>query len=391
MRVLFIQTGDYGEAWLRFRSGGGETFRDQRRSVGYVESLSAEHDVTVMARCARIHDEVLAPRLRSIGIGSREFYDREHLRGVLDRLAPEAVILHSPNRIAAEWVAAKQLHCLPMFADTFTQNGLRDRYRNWRLGRALAKSRAPCVCNHGLQASASLRLLKVPPDKIVPWEHARLEPDPQPKTAGGTRPFRVLFVGLLSQQKGVGDCIDAIGLLQANGFAATLTVTGPGDQAAFQRQAAQLGLEDLVRFTGTVSTTEVRQAMRAHDAVVVASRHDCQEGVPNTIFETLASRTPLVASDHPAFAPRFRHEDDALLFAAGRADDLAHQLRRLADSPSLYEQLSSRSAVALQSLYVGTDAQEILDCFLRDPEDRERWVAQRSLAVLQPHEGERAH
>ena len=39
--------------------------------------------------------------------------------------------------------------------------------------------------------------------------------------------------------------------------------------------------------------------MSAHDIVIVPSRHDYPEGLPMTIYEALAMRTPLVVSDHP--------------------------------------------------------------------------------------------
>ena len=46
--VLFVQTGDYAEAYMRFKNGGAETYRDQRASVDWVEALSQTCSVTVL-------------------------------------------------------------------------------------------------------------------------------------------------------------------------------------------------------------------------------------------------------------------------------------------------------------------------------------------------------
>jgi glycosyltransferase involved in cell wall biosynthesis len=43
---------------------------------------------------------------------------------------------------------------------------------------------------------------------------------------------------------------------------------------------------------GVIAAEPVLDEMRNSDAVVVPSRHDYSEGLPNTIFEALASRSP---------------------------------------------------------------------------------------------------
>jgi len=44
--------------------------------------------------------------------------------------------------------------------------------------------------------------------------------------------------------------------------------------------------------------------MRSADAIVIPSRHEYPEGLPLTIYEALAARTPIVASDHQCFSAR---------------------------------------------------------------------------------------
>ena len=152
MRVVFLQYGDYGDAYGRLQTGGPETFRDQRHSVNYVASLAPKHDVTTIAVSNRQHDEQLAPGLRSIGLSYDLFWDQRRLWPLLDRLDPEAIVCRHPNRVALAWAAKNRVPTLPIFADMFSDKGLRNRLNNWRLGESFA-----VASNHASQTTASRR------------------------------------------------------------------------------------------------------------------------------------------------------------------------------------------------------------------------------------------
>ena len=381
-RLLIVQIGDYAEAWHRFRAGGDENYRDQRKSVDFVESLASTYDVTIVARSERIHDEQLLPGLRSIGVTSAQFYDRVAVTKMMGILAPDLLILTTPNRFILAWAAGRRIDMIPVFADMFEHVTLRARYHNWRLSRALRRARSPCVANHSLEASKSLRCLGVPDHRIVPFEFVQMAPDTELKLPSAGGHFNILFVGMVLASKGVGDCIEALALLRDCGKRAKLTVIGEGDSGPFEAQVIRLNLQEAVEFRGKVSSKAVREAMRAHDAVVVPSRHDYPEGLPNTIFETLASRTPLIASDHPAFAPRLSPGVDSLRFRAADPADLAAQIQQLMLDRKLYERLSEGSPKALRSLYVGVDHWQLIQMFLRDPRNEKGWVEKHSLATV---------
>ena len=48
MNILFVQTGDYAEAWHSLARGEPETYRDQQASVAYVAGLAPAHQVTTL-------------------------------------------------------------------------------------------------------------------------------------------------------------------------------------------------------------------------------------------------------------------------------------------------------------------------------------------------------
>jgi glycosyltransferase involved in cell wall biosynthesis len=383
MRIIIVQGGDFGEAYHRLQRGGPETYRDQRHTVNYVSDLAPRHDVTTIAFCDRQHDEQLAPGLRSIGLRRETATKGGAISSLLDSLQPELMVCRIPARAVLSWAASAQLPTFPVFADYFPNKTLRDRLNNWRLGRLLAACQAPCVANHSLSASQSLSRLGVAAERIVPWELTRIKPMAEAKRAPQRdRPFRLFYAGMLTESKGIGDCIEAVAIANASDKKVELRIAGPGDANKWSAYAQARDVGAFVRVLGVIPTEDVLTEMRKNDAVVVPSRHDFAEGLPNTIFEALASRSPLITSDHPAFVDRLRPAVDSLRFHAGHPRNLAEQVERLIGDPELYSRLSLESARALSRLYVGAEWSDLVTWFIEDPHCRGDWIRGRTLADL---------
>jgi glycosyltransferase involved in cell wall biosynthesis len=197
----------------------------------------------------------------------------------------------------------------------------------------------------------------------------------------------LFFAGALTKSKGVGDCIQAAAIVNAQ-TKVQLTLAGAGDHDKWMAFARQHGVEASVRLLGVVTSERVLAEMRQSDAVVVPSRHDYAEGLPNTIFEALASRSPLIASDHPAYVERLRPSFDSLRFKAGDPRSLATQVHRLIHEPGLYARLSHESAIALSRLYVGIEWRDLIARFVEDPRCHGDWVKGYTLAALLGRRGE---
>jgi glycosyltransferase involved in cell wall biosynthesis len=377
--VVILQFGDYGLAYRRLQQDAPETYRDQHYSVNFVAELAQTFNMATMAVTPREHDELVAPQLRSMGCSYASLSRRRTLWRLLDTVKPQRVICRYPNHSAIAWAAARRIPLLPVFADVFAPAGIRQRWRQLRLARALSgaltRAVAPCVANHSLTASESLLSMGVPAAKIVPWECRALAPLPTPKT-GPRHPglMRLFFAGHLLESKGVGDLLQAMAILRDRGLIATLTLAGAGDTQRWHQMAHALEISDSIQFAGLLPADDVLQQMNKHDVVVVPSRPSYTEGLPNVIFEALASRTPLIISDHPAYVKRFERERDVLRFRAGNSEDLAAQVVRLAHDTSLYERLSITSPRTLSGLYVGTEWSQLVRQFLNDPANESSWV-----------------
>lgn len=381
--ILFVQHGDYAEAYQRFAEGGAETYRNQKASVDFVASLASEARVTTFTFGAHQDRVELAPQLWTSG-GSREALDAQRISGLFDETEATHLVLRTPHVDLLREAARRNIPVLPIFADIFISTGLRGRYQNWKLRRTLQHCMAPCFSNHSLNASRSLvEALGLPPQRIVPWDWSKVPLAGEAKSGVGDpdRPT-AFFAGTLSEDKGVGDCLDAIAMLRANKITLSMSFAGPGSIHKWQARAERLGITDQVKFLGMISNAQVRTEMRRHDFVVVPSRHAYQEGLPNTIYEGLASRSALVISDHPAFVGRLKPDVECLIFPEKNSTALAACLMRAASDTDLYRQLSENSASAHDRLYVGMEWTALVNAFLNDPYDRTGWVAKNSLHNL---------
>ncbi len=385
MRIIFVQYGDYGEAVERFEAGGEETYFAQKYSVEYVARLNQElGPVTVVCLNANAYDKILSNGVHAIGMRIRETGGERRLRNLLTNLEPTHTIVATPLTGLLRWLSKRETRTLPLFADSFPRGGIR-RYFDYRhLSRVLNTDSFPWVANHNINSSRDLARIGVDPVKIIPWDWpSSITPDGYaPKIKPGASPFKAIYVGHLSRAKGLGDCIEAIGLLRGSPEETCLTVlagTSPSDE--FATLARQCGAWELIHFiTHRVPHPQVVALMHEHDAVLVPSRHEYPEGLPMTIYDALCARTPLIASDHPMFTGRIAHEQSALIFRAGDPASLANAIRRLQREPALYASLSQQSNRAWESLQCPVKWGDLISRWLRYDEGDRAWQLSHSLA-----------
>ncbi len=120
-----------------------------------------------------------------------------------------------------------------------------------------------------------------------------------------------------------------------------------------------------VRFLGRVSNEEAFEHMRASTLVCVPSRHAYPEGMPLVLTEALASRTPVVASDHPVFRATFKPDEGVRFFPEGDSASLSDAVQELLTRPDLYARMSDLTAGAFGRVTASTFMSDLL----------ERWAA----------------
>ncbi len=376
MKVVIVQyAGDYREAVQRISRNGEETYYAQRYSVDAVADLAEQFGSVTVICCltSTPYDEMLDNGVRAIGCGFSEPVDQRELGALVAKQNPDRLIIRTPMAQLLQWAASQPVPTIAVLADSFSLQGLRNRMRSYRYSRLLNHKAIEWVFNHGLNSCISLQSIGVSPDKIIPWDWpALVVPDLQPKALAEARAHTILFAGLVTAAKGIGDLLDAVAKL--NQFDIRLRIAGSGDIEKFAAQATDLNIAEKVRFLGLLPHATILSEMRLADVVVVPSRHEYAEGFPMTIYETLCARTPLIASDHPMFRSNLTHELDSLIFNAGDSAGLAAALSRLLSEASLYSRLSTASAETWTRLQIPVKWAEAVKRWLTNsPQDRQ-WL-----------------
>lgn len=169
-------------------------------------------------------------------------------------------------------------------------------------------------------------------------------PRTHPPAFGGREKF-VLNVGRLVPKKGHADLLRAFSMLERPDWSLVLCGDGPlrGD---LEQLAAELGVEQRVRFMGTVKDVG-RWCARA--GVFAFPSHF--EGFPNALAEALVTGAPTVSYDCPTGpADLIVHGENGFLVTVGDVPALAASIRHLIDDAELAERFSRAAARTAEHL-----------------------------------------
>jgi glycosyltransferase involved in cell wall biosynthesis len=397
-RVLLVQwAGDYREAYHRLTAGGPETYHAQRHAVTTAGELARAYGSygVLCLTSADIYDEVMPNGVRALGAAiDPRHIDLAPVLRQIEAVRPTHLVVTTPQVGLFAWALTQGIELLPQLADTFvpTTAGLpwlRRVARRWRharycrqLARLLNDPRVRWVGNHNVNACRDLVRIGVAAHKVVPWDWPpQVRPDLYPPKLldSAKTTWELLYVGSVEPAKGVGDAVGATAELLRRGRSVSLRVIGRGDAEPFRRQALTAGIDGAVRFDGLQPHSEVVTAMRAADVVLVPSRHEYAEGLPMTIYETLATRTPLVCSDHPAFRNRVGDGVSALCVPERSPVELATAVERLMTNADLYRRMSEASAMTWARLVCPVTYYELIRRWVRGSAEDDRWLAEHSV------------
>ena len=138
------------------------------------------------------------------------------------------------------------------------------------------------------------------------------------------RPLRLLFVGGLSQRKGIADLFSAVKVLKAS---VSLTVIGnkvTADCPALDRELARH------RWIPSLPHERVLEEMRSHHVLVFPSLF---EGFGLVITEAMSQGLPVITTERTAGPDLIRHGENGWLIKAGSTENLVQQLEMLVRKP----------------------------------------------------------
>jgi colanic acid/amylovoran biosynthesis glycosyltransferase len=176
-----------------------------------------------------------------------------------------------------------------------------------------------------------------------------------PRVLKPSEPVRFIGVGRMVEKKGFDDALAAFAKMRSAPDAPTATLTLIGDgplRGALQRQAAQLGLGDAVRFTGLLPHGKVEEMLReAHVFVLPSktSKSGDMEGIPVALMEAMAQGLPVLATRHSGTPELVEHEVSGLLCAEGDREALAANMLAFANAPERWAAMGAVGAAKVRA------------------------------------------
>jgi glycosyltransferase involved in cell wall biosynthesis len=196
-----------------------------------------------------------------------------------------------------------------------------------------------CIVLGHVSRQFVIEQLGVPAQRVVILNNGVPEPTEPRRQAGVDEIQRVLFVGNLSERKGVSDLLAALALPGADWRQVDVQIAGGGDVAGYQAQAKALGLSDWVHFSGWVGQAEVARLMAAADVLVLPSY---DEGLPLVILEALANGVAVVCSPVGEISSALTDGVNGIFVPPGDVLALAKSLQCVLKDPLIRQTLEQK-------------------------------------------------
>jgi glycosyltransferase involved in cell wall biosynthesis len=181
------------------------------------------------------------------------------------------------------------------------------------------------------------------------------------KTSEGSAPgspFRLLFFGRILPYKGVAMLLDAYALLRAAGIDMTLRIAGRGEIDA---PAALMTQPGLTIETGWVAPDAIGDILAGADAVALPYLEASQSGV---VAAAYGAGLPVVATPVGGLKEQVIDGTTGTLSQSASAKDFADAIRRLIETPGLYETCHAGVAAQTQAQSLERFARVLGDAIL---------------------------
>ena len=196
----------------------------------------------------------------------------------------------------------------------------------------------------------------------IPLESEPMMSPLETRQVGLPRPVRMLFLGDVTEDKGVVDLLHAMTVIEAcSAVSVELDICGSGEVDRMRRLSQQLYLQDVVRFHGWVERSSTEDLMQAADIYVHPSHND---ELPMAVLEALAAGRPVVATQVGGMGEAVLDGENGFLVTPNRPDRLAQAIRQLVEDSQMRARMGQRSRqLARERFGVEAVAKQLLEVY----------------------------
>lgn len=315
-----------------------EAIRLLLQKSGFFASLHA-HEVGPFSvdRIYQDLDEIVVKRLRASDNAPTAIYTYEDAAAATFAAASSRNVLRIYDLPIGYWRAARKI-----------QIEESDRLPDWSLtmpalidsdAKLARKDEELKLANHIIVASQfTAQTLEDAPFPLAPISVIPYGCPPvttAAKTADSKQPLKVLYVGSLSQRKGLSYLLEAI---EALGKSVELTLIGKRVADCKPLDAAL----QKYNWIESLPHQQILDAMQTHDVFVFPSLF---EGFGLVITEALSQGMPIIATSHTCAPDIIEHGKEGFIVPIRDADAIASKLERLANDRDLLAEMQSAALI----------------------------------------------
>jgi glycosyltransferase involved in cell wall biosynthesis len=198
---------------------------------------------------------------------------------------------------------------------------------------------------------------QLPPVSVIPYAFPPVVKERYYADVTAARPLKLLFVGGLSQRKGIADVFTAV---QSFGSKVELTVVGSKvvDNCAVLNEALTKH-----RYIPSLPHEGVLKLMHEHDVLLFPSLF---EGFGLVITEAMAQGTPVITTDRTAGPDIITNEENGWLIGAGSTQKLQDAIEKLLVKPALIESAGRAAMATAQKRPWPVYGQQLVDAIIHN-------------------------
>lgn len=160
--------------------------------------------------------------------------------------------------------------------------------------------------------------------------------------------FHLLFLGLITEAKGIFDLLDVIAEHKSGwNDNVVLHIGGNGNVEQLQKVIKEAGIENIVKYEGWVSGEKKSMLLNLADAFILPSY---AEGVPISILEAASYGLPIISTDVGGI-PSIVNSSNGILIKPGDEAALYEAVEKLASDKHLRTSLGKASSDIVSNYY----------------------------------------
>lgn len=155
------------------------------------------------------------------------------------------------------------------------------------------------------------------------------------------KPRRLLYVGRISEEKGLTVLLESLALLKDRNYDWHLTLLGDGkDRAFLENRVRELDLQEQIEFKGFVDQKTIANTLKNSDIFVLPS---FAEGIPVSLMEAMAVGIPVVATHVGGVSELVVDRQTGLVVHPSDVQGLADALASYIDDPELCKKIVKKA------------------------------------------------